>query len=315
MRILLHRADGITEPWIQDFDELLPEAEIEVWREGRKDFPCDYAVLWMPPLAMVPALAHVKAIFNTGAGVDALLKLGDFLPHQIPIVRLGDAGMGAQMAEYVTHAVLRYFRRFDEYEAQARQAQWHPLPQHKKADFSIGLLGMGVLGRRVLQALTPFGFPLRAWHSAPGGDAAAGVPGVTCFSGEDGLDEFLRGTRVLVDMLPLTPATNNLLDRRNLSKLQPGAYLINVARGAHVAESELLTLIQAGHIAAATLDVFRNEPLPAQHPFWREPRITITPHISALTLRRESIEQIAAKIRDLEAGKPIADVVNRHKGY
>jgi glyoxylate/hydroxypyruvate reductase A len=116
-------------------------------------------------------------------------------------------------------------------------------------------------------------------------------------------------------MLPLTPETTNILNRGNMSKLPRGAYLINVARGAHLAEPDLLTLVKSGHIAAATLDVFRNEPLPVQHPFWQEPRITITPHISALTLRRESVQQIAGKIRQLERGEPVADVINRLHGY
>lgn len=310
MRILLYRADGKTEPWIKDFGKHLPEADIEVWREGYKSRPCDYAVVWSPPETMLRDLAEVKAIFLTGAGADAILKYDQALSHDIPIVRLGDAGMGIQMAEYVAHAVLRYFRRFDEYEAQARNGHWLPLPQHHKEDFSVGVLGMGVLGTRVLQALKELEFPLRGWSRTE-----KTMAGVQCYAGADGLDTFLRGSRVVVCMLPLTPETANILNRSNMSKLPQGAYLINVARGAHVAEPDLLTLVKSGHLAGATLDVFRNEPLPAQHPFWHEPRITITPHISALTLRRESVQQIAGKIRQLELGQPIADVINRHHGY
>jgi glyoxylate/hydroxypyruvate reductase A len=129
------------------------------------------------------------------------------------------------------------------------------------------------------------------------------------------LDAFLAGTRVLVCMLPLTPDTNNLLDRARLSQLPQGACVVNVARGALIAEPDLLALIRAGHIAGATLDVFRNEPLPAPHPFWDEPRITITPHISALTLRGEAVQQVATKIRLLEQGGTVADVVDRQRGY
>jgi glyoxylate/hydroxypyruvate reductase A len=309
MRILLHRADGVTEPWVRDFAEVLPNAEVVVWQEGQRIAPCDYAVLWMPPPALLDDLARVKAIFLTGAGADAILKYGDALP-KVPIIRLGDAGMGQQMAEYVTHSVLRYFRRFGDYEKQARRGVWSPLPQYRKEDFSVGVMGMGVLGGAVVDALKPFGFPLRGWSRSH-----KQVDGVQCFSGAEGLGDFLHGTRVLVCMLPLTPETTNLLDRGNLSRLPEGAYLINVARGAHVAEPDLLTLIRSGHIAGATLDVFRNEPLPAPHPFWDEPRITLTPHISALTLRTESIVQIADKIRALEAGEAVADVVDRKRGY
>ena len=310
MRILLHRADGRTEPWLKDFSKYLPEAEFEIWHAGEKSQPCDYAVVWSPPEAMLPELAQVKAIFNTGAGVDALLRYGDAIPREIPIIRLGDAGMGLQMAEYVTHAVLRYFRRFDDYERQARAGIWAALPPYNREDFAIGVLGLGALGKRVIEALAPFGFPLRGWSRTE-----KRIDGVQCYQGLDGLDTFLRGSRVLVCMLPLTPETNNLIDRSNLGKLPAGAYVINVARGAHIAEPELLSLIKSGHIAAATLDVFRNEPLPAQHPFWQEPRITITPHISALTLRRESVQQIADKIRSFESGQPVSDIVDRNLGY
>ena len=309
MRILLHRADGGTEPWISGFKAALPEAEVVVWQNDTPIRPCDYAVMWAPSAALLDHLIHVKAIFITGAGVDATLKFGEALPA-VPIVRLGDAGMGVQMAEYVVHAVLRYFRRFDDYEKQALRGLWKPLPQHRKEDFAIGVMGMGVLGKRVLEALAPFGFPLRGWSRG-----AKEIPGVRCFSGAEGLDDFLRGTRVLVCMLPLTPETSNLLDRAHLSLLPEGAYLINVARGAHVAEPDLLTLIRSGRIAGATLDVFRNEPLPPPHPFWDEPRITITPHISALTLPFESAAQIADKINALERGEPVADLVDRTRGY
>ena len=310
MRILLHRADGATEAWIKDFGKYLPDAEVVVWRAGATPPPCDYAVVWSPPEAMLADLGEVKAIFLTGAGVDGLLRFGDKLPRHVPLIRLEDAGMAIQMAEYVTHAVLRYYRRFDEYEAQARAGQWAPLPQHNKEDFSIGLLGMGALGGRVLEALAPFGFPLRGWSRS-----AKEVAGVQCFHGADGLDTFLRGTRVLVCLLPLTADTSNIIDRSNMAKLPQGAYLVNVARGAHVAEPDLLALIKSGHIAAATLDVFRNEPLPSQHPFWQEPRISITPHISAMTLRRESVQQIAEKIIKIEAGEMVDGIVDRIRGY
>lgn len=309
MRILLHRADGQADAWVRDFAEVLPQAEVVEWREGERIAPCDYAVLWSPPAALLDELAKVKAIFLTGAGADAILKFGAALPP-VPVIRLGDAGMALQMAEYVSHAVLRYFRRFDDYEKQARRGIWAPLPQYEKSEFCVGVLGTGVLGKRVLESLAHFGFPLRGWSRS-----AKDIPGVSCFCGPGQLDEFLAGTRVLVCMLPLTPETGNLLDRAALSKLPKGAYLINVARGAHVADPDLLTLIRSGHLAGATLDVFRNEPLPAPHPFWDEQRITITPHISALTLRLESIRQIAAKIGALENGQPVTDVVDRTKGY
>ncbi len=310
MRILLYRGDGLIEPWARDFAQALPQAETVVWTgDGQAAAPCDYAVLWAPTPALLGQLAQVKAIFLMGAGVDAILKFGDALPD-LPVVRLGDAGMGEQMAEYAAYAVLRYFRRFDEYEQQGRQGMWNPLAARRKDEFTVGVLGLGKLGLPVVQALRQLGFPVRGWSRSP-----KAVPGVDCYAGMEALDDFLRGTQVLVCMLPLTPETNNLLDRARLSKLPEGAYLVNVARGAQVAEPDLLALIRTGHIAGATLDVFRNEPLPAPHPFWGEPRITITPHISALTLREEAVRQIAHKITLLEQGEHVADVVDRKRGY
>lgn len=310
MRILLYRADGDTGPWADDFARHLPGATCVAWREGEKPAPCDYAVVWAPPEAMLRELAEVKAIFLMGAGADAILRHGDAIPRQVPIVRLGDAGMGVQMAEYVAHAVLRYFRRFDQYDDQAAVGEWRPLPAHDKSSFAVGVMGAGVLGQRILECLKPFGFPLHAWSRQP-----KQLDGVESFAGADGLDAFLQRSRVVVCVLPLTADTSNILNRANLAKLPPGSYVINVARGAHLSEPDLLTFVRSGHIAGATLDVFRNEPLPLQHPFWQEPRITITPHIAAITLRSESVQQMAEKIMQLEQGLPCADIVNRDLGY
>jgi glyoxylate/hydroxypyruvate reductase A len=309
MRILLFRGDGVIEPWVREFAALMPQVETVAWKEGAALPPCDYAVVWSPTPALLDQLAHVRAIFLMGAGVDALLKLGDALPP-VPIVRLGDAGMGVQMAEYVAHAVLRYYRHFDDYEEQAHHGVWDPLPLTPKEEFTVGIMGLGRLGMPVVEAMRLFGFPVRGWSRTP-----KDLPGVECFHGADGLDAFLRGTRVLVCMLPLTPETSNLLDRHNLGKLLPNAYLINVSRGAILAEPDLMTLIRSGHIAGATLDVFRHEPLPAPHPFWNEPRIAITPHISALTMRHDAVRQIADKIAKLESGQPVGDIVDRDLGY
>jgi glyoxylate/hydroxypyruvate reductase A len=309
MRVLLYRSDGQVGGWAEDLARALPGVETLGWQEGEMLADCDYAVLWNPSAALLGQLGKVKAVFLMGAGADAILKFGDALPA-VPLVRLGDAGMAVQMAEYVAHATLRYFRRFDEYEQQARHGLWSPLPVYAKEDFTVGVMGLGKLGLRVVETMRSFGFPMRGWSRTP-----KELPGVACFAGMDSLDEFLSGTRVLVSLLPLTLETSNLLDRRRLATLPQGAYVINVARGAQIAEPDLLALIRASHIAGATLDVFRNEPLPAPHPFWDEPRITITPHISAVTLRDEAVRQIAFKIAAFESGQPVDDIVDRNLGY
>ena len=309
MNILFYAAGANPDAWLTSIQQAIPDANIRVWQEG-DHAPADVALVWKPPAAMLRGRTELKAIFNLGAGVDAILQLGEALPAGVPVVRLDDAGMGIQMAEFVAHAVLRYFRRLDDYALQHQAQQWRFLKPFDKQTFSVGVLGMGVLGSRIAAALQHFDFPVLGWSRTQ-----KNIPGMTCFSGAEGFDTFLRQTRVLVCILPLTTETENILNHATLSTLPRGAYVINVARGAHLVEADLLALIQQEHIAGATLDVFREEPLPVTHPFWQEPRINITPHISALTLRDDSARQIAAKIKALQAGQPITGLVDPQRGY
>ena len=309
MQILFYADGSHASHWLAELQKVLPLADVRVWCEGDAA-PADYAVVWKPPAAMLRGRDDLRAVFNLGAGVDAILQLGADLPAQVPVVRLDDAGMAVQMAEYVTHAVLRYFRRFDEFDAQSRDHQWRFLKPREKADFRIGVLGMGVLGSRIAAALQHFEFTVQGWSRS-----RKQIAGVRSFAGADELDTFLAQSQVLVNVLPLTAATHGLLNRDTLARLPKGAYLINVARGAHVVERDLLDLIEEAHLAGATLDVFDHEPLPSDHPYWREPRICVTPHIAALTLRGDSVRQIATKLKLMERGQPIAGLVDRLKGY
>ena len=309
MDILFHSAGANPELWQNALQQAMPDANMRVWYEG-DTAPADYALVWKPPAAMLRGRTDLKAIFNLGAGVDAILQLGDALPDGVPVIRLDDAGMGVQMAEFVSHAVLRYFRRLDDYAAQNREQVWRSLTPYEKKDFSVGVLGLGVLGNRIIDALRGFDFPLNGWSRTQ-----KNLPGVNCYAGHDQLDDFLKASRVLVVILPLTNETENLLDKAKLAQLPKGAYVINVARGAHLIEADLLNLIQQKHIAGATLDVFREEPLPPAHAFWQEPRIAITPHISALTMRDESARQIAEKIQALQSGQTVAGLVDQQRGY
>lgn len=309
MDIIFHATGGQDQPWLEVLAREMPQARLRVWHEG-DTAAADYAIVWKPPAAMLRGRTGLKAIFNLGAGVDAILQLGAALPDGVSVVRLDDAGMGIQMAEYVSHAVLHYFRRLDSYRLQRDSRQWRFLKPYDKSAFSVGILGMGVLGGRVLEALQHFGFPLHGWSRTQ-----KQMPGVTCHAGQEGLDAFLRASRVLVCMLPLTADTEGILNAHNLSKLPRGAYLVNVARGAHLVEADLLALLQQEHIAGATLDVFSEEPLPLTHPFWQEARISMTPHISALTLREDSARQIAGKIQAMQQGLPITGMVDSVRGY
>lgn len=318
MHIAICCNDTKTQPWLEGLAQALPGARLSLVppdAANAADFSnleqADYAVVWAPPQAFIDSQQHLKAIFNIGAGVDALMKLR--LPAGVPVVRLDDAGMAVQMAEYVCHAVIRHFREFDGYEADMAERRWSYRKPRARSEFPVGVMGLGVLGARVARALSVFEFPVHGWSRS-----AKHIAGVTCHSGDDGFNAFLKSCRVLVNLLPLTPQTEGILNRQTLSTLQPGAYLINVARGGHLIEDDLLALLDSGHVAGATLDVFRTEPLPAEHPFWSRPELVLTPHTSARTLRSESIAQIAGKIRALEAGAASASLsglVNGNQGY
>lgn len=289
--------------------EDLPAAVVRHWREGDNN-PADYAIVWRPPAALLAERTDLKAVFALGAGVDALLKLGEQLPAGVPIFRLEDAGMGEQMADYVSHAVLRYFRRFDVYEQQAVVRRWQQHPLRNKADFRVAVLGLGVLGTVVAQRLRRLGFPVSGWSRTP-----RQLDGVTCFAGSASLPDCLAQASVVVGMLPLTAATNGILNKAMLQHMPRGGYLINVGRGAHVNEADLLSLLQSGQLDGATLDVMQTEPLPDDHPFWQQPNLTVTPHVAALTIMADAHAQIAGKLRQLVSGEPVSGRVDRVNGY
>jgi glyoxylate/hydroxypyruvate reductase A len=294
------------DPWVQGLQQALPQASVSAWAPGAA--PADYAIVWAPPQQFIDEQPGLQTLFNIGAGVDALLQLK--LPPALKVVRLDDAGMSVQMAEYVCHAVIRHFREFDGYDADTQAGKWSYRKPRSRADFAVGVMGLGVLGERVAKALQVFDFPVNGYSRSP-----KDLAGIRCFSGAQALPEFLAATRVLVNLMPLTPETENILNHANLSLLQQGGYVINVARGKHLVEEDLVTLIDSGHLSGATLDVFRTEPLPVDHPFWRHPKITVTPHTSARTLREESIAQIIGKIQALQRGQAINGVVDSQRGY
>jgi glyoxylate/hydroxypyruvate reductase len=312
------------EPWLEVLRAQLPGFTVDAWHADHAADPAaehtaDYAVVWAPPQAFIDQVAtseRLKAVFNLGAGVDALVSLR--WPSlkgapPVPLIRLDDAGMGTQMAEYVCQAVTRHVRELDVVEAQSRQGQWAFRKPRLRADFPVGVLGLGVLGQRVALALRSFEYTVHGWSRS-----AKQIEGVTTYGGMDALEPMLSKCRILVNLLPLTDQTQDLLNKQRLSKLMPGGYVINVARGAHVVDEDLVALLDSGHLAGAMLDVFRQEPLPADHAFWKHPKIVVTPHTSSRTLRNESLAQIAQKILRLEHGadvRSLPGLVDRSRGY
>jgi glyoxylate/hydroxypyruvate reductase A len=269
----------------------------------------DYIVAWRPPATLFERMRVRKAIFNLGAGADALLVVPT-LPAEVPIYRLTDAGMAVQMAEYAAAAVLRAYREFDAFAHDQRDRRWQPRPRRDKSMFGVGVMGTGVLGRVVLDALRPFGFPLHGYARTP-----RAMAGVTVHAGEALLREFLGQCAVCICLLPSTPDTRGLLDATRLAWLPTGAHLVNLARGDLVVDADLVAALDSGRLAHATLDVFRTEPLPAAHPFWHHPRVTVTPHVAAITLVDDAVAQVAAGIRSLEAGREPPGRVDRARGY
>lgn len=312
MKIVFFSPGGNAQAWLESLAAQLPDAEIWEWTAETAGRQADYAVVWAPPRELLAGQQQLKAIFNVGAGVDRLLALPGAadLIRGVPVVRLNDAGMAVQMAEYVCHALIRHTRNFDEYDRQQCNREWKVLPPVDRAAWPVGIMGLGDIGSRVVRLIAALEYPTFGWSRTE-----KTLPGVTTYAGMEGLNAFLRSVRVLVCVLPLTPETTGILNFRTLSRLRENGFVINVGRGQHLVEADLIALLDTGRLAGAAIDVFVDEPLPQEHPFWRHPRITLTPHISAITLRGASAAQIGQKIRAHERGDEIDGVVRFERGY
>jgi glyoxylate/hydroxypyruvate reductase A len=292
--------------YIEAYD---PAIDFRVWPETGPVEEIDYALAWMPQPGDLARYPNLKAIFWLGAGVDRLLT-DETLPRRVPIVRLVDPGLTAGMTEYVLLHVLRYHRRLPEQEAQQRERSWRKLSCPLAKDRRVGIMGLGVLGTDVARRLVDLGFDVAGWSGSPKRLAA-----VASFHGDAQLAPFLGRTEILVCLLPLTPATAGIINARTLAALPRGATVINAARGGHVADAELIAALDGGHIAHATLDVFTTEPLPVEHPFWRHPRITVTPHVASLTISETASQVVIEGLRAMRDGRTPANVVDPAKGY
>jgi glyoxylate/hydroxypyruvate reductase A len=269
-----------------------------------------YAVVWQPPAELFRTERSLRAVFNTGAGVERLLRL-DALSPDIPLFRLVDAGMAPKMAEYVCFYLARITRGLHRF-GPAQEVDWN-VDRPRGTPPIVGIMGLGAIGARVARAALVLGYRVCGWSRTP-----KTLEGLRTFAGTDGLAPFLAQTQILVNALPLTDATRDLLDARTLSKLPRGAQLINIGRGDTVVDADLIAALDRGQLAGAVLDVFRTEPLPLDHPFWHHPLIIVTPHLSGPTPREPAAQQIAADIRALEDGvapASLASFVDRARSY
>ncbi|MBU3740116.1 MAG: glyoxylate/hydroxypyruvate reductase A, partial [Rhodoferax sp.] len=238
MKVSFCCSDGRSGIWLQLLQQALPQARVSAWAPGAP--AADHAVVWAPPQQFFDEQPGLRGIFNVGAGVDALMRLR--LPPRAVVVRLDDAGMAVQMAEYACQAVIRHYRQLPQTEAAMRAGGWASRLPPPRSQFPVGVLGLGVLGRRVALALRHFDFPVLGWSRTH-----QTIDGLRCCSGPDGLDEVLAASRALICLLPLTPQTSDILNRRNLQRLPAGACVINLARGGHLVEDDLLALLDSGH--------------------------------------------------------------------
>lgn len=307
--VLLYACFGVDPArWSYELRRAWPQLDLRLWPDAGNLDEIDYVLTWNPPPGFLGQFPRLRAIFSMGAGVDRLL-LDPELPA-VPLVRMADPGLAVLMKEYVLMRVLHYHRGMPAYEQQQRDARWCPLPPRATAQRRVGVMGVGQIGASCARALAELGFEVRGWARG-----AREVRGVSVFAGAGRLQEFLGGVQILICLLPLTAATRGILNAELFAQLDRGAWLIHLARGSHLVEADLLRALDSGQLSGATLDVFATEPLPREHPFWRDPRITITPHASALTRPETAVPRLVENIMREWAGQRPLDLVDRTAGY
>lgn len=297
------------EPWRLACARAFPRMAFRVWPDAGPTDAIRYALVWRHPPGSLAHLPNLKAILVLGAGVDSVLS-DHGLPADVPVIRLVDAGLPGPMAEYALYAVLHFQRRMGDYFEQQRAAIWRPRDELLAKQWPVGVMGLGVIGAAVAQRIAAQGYPVAGWSRS--GKSVKGVEG---FAAAAGLEPFLARTQVLVNVLPLTPETHGILNARTFAAMPRGSYVVNIGRGGHVIDADLIAALDSGQLAGAMLDVFDQEPLSVTHPFWRHPKVLVTPHVAAPTLPSESEAQVVENIRKLEHGEPPVGLVDLKRGY
>ncbi len=286
-----------------------PQLDVRVYPDAGNPEEVDFALAWHPPLGVFKKFSNLKAIASTGAGVDHILKDRD-IPQEIIITRVVDKQLTHDMTSYLIAQVYGHLRNLAEYKVLQGQHTWRPRKYRTESQVRVGIMGMGVLGRDAALKFKQLGFKVLGWSRS-----AKDITGVTVLAGQERLDEFLQQTDILICLLPLTAQTRNILNKQTFAMLPAGALVINVARGEHLVEEDLLAALDSGHLQGACLDVFREEPLPPDHPFWGHPQITITPHVASITSPDSVAPQIVENYHRLKEGRPLQNVVSRQSGY
>lgn len=306
---ILYRSDAPrAAAWANYFAEHAPDLDFRVWPDAGNLDEVEYLIAWQAPAEFLAALPKLKVLFSSGAGIDHV----DFsaVPEHVPIVRMVEPGIINGMIEYVCLAVLALHRDFFDYVAMQATGTWDALEVPPASSRTVGVMGLGVLGQAVLERLTTFGFRLRGWNRSP-----RQIAGVESFAGADQLQPFLSKCDMLICLLPLTEATAGILDGKVFSSLPKGASVINVARGPHLVDADLLEALDSGHLSRAVLDVTEPEPLPPEHPFWHHPRIFVTPHVASMTQPETAAPILLDNVRRHQSGTPLIGLIDRARGY
>jgi glyoxylate/hydroxypyruvate reductase A len=269
-----------------------------------------YFCSFRPTPGLIKSLPNLKVIFSMGAGVDGFLRDPE-LPRHLPLVRFVDTTLIHEMAQYVVMHILLVHRGQRFFDQAQKEGQWRQrMLERASRDTRIGMLGLGDIGSAIAQSLLPFDFQLSGWSRT-----RKDVPGVRSFAGEEELPQFLAQCDYCVCVLPLTKDTQSILDAKLFAQLPKGAWVINVARGGHLVTEDLIAALDSGHLGGAVLDVFQPEPLAADSPLWHHPKITVTPHVAALTDLKAAMAFLKEGVRRAESGELLLHRVNLDRGY
>lgn len=314
MSAILVAVDGPqAQDWLAALRAHAKGREVRAWPDAGAASDIGYACVWLPPRGLLAQFRNLRAIINLGAGVDHLLA--DPALPAVPLARVAHPDLTMRVTEYVVLHVLMHHRRQRLYDEQQRLRLWRVHDQTAASEVAVGVMGLGAIGREATLALGRLGFRV-AGHSR----TAKIIPGVETFHGAAGLDAFLRRTEILVCLLPATADTDGLLNLTLLRKLKRdgamgSAFLVNAARGKLQVDADIIAALDEGTLAAATLDVFPEEPLPAQSPLWRHPKVTITPHNAGDISPRVFAPDVIAQIERFERGLPLDHLIDRSRGY
>lgn len=306
---ILYMADPLdAEKWRDCLLTHAPELEFRQWPDIGNPSDVHYILAWEPLTNLAELFGNLRLLFAAGAGVDQFDL--PHLPAHVSLIRLVDSSMADIMAEYVLFGVLALHRDILDYREDQRRGRWQPRSIVRASQRRVGVMGIGTLGMAALGRLQPLGFQLSGWNRS-----LKDIPGGRCFVGPDELDEFLKQCDILVNMLPLTPETKGILSAARLDCLPHGAGLINVGRGAHVIETDLISALDTGRLRGAVLDVLVEEPPPRDSSLWNHSRVLMTPHIASDVQIDGGVALIVENLRRARAGTPLLNVVDRGKGY